>query len=125
MTKHNTVQPAKKLPVRKCQWCGCAFESDHPSKLFCTTAHKNEFGNYMASRGKVLMPIALAWRTSRGRRGVGADALKEMVRFLDQCAAELTAQKAQPMADHFRKVRGSGTGITLASDAPRHRPSRA
>lgn len=112
------------MAKRKCQWCGCIFESAHPSKMFCTAFHKEAFGNFMASRGKVLMPLALAWRTQRGRKGVGSEALAEMVAFLDACAAELTAQGAPPMADHFRRVRAQGTGITTHRDAKRVRPSR-
>lgn len=109
---------------RKCQWCGLPFETAHPSKLFCTNAHKEAFGNFMASRGKVLMPIALAWRTQRGRKGVGSQALAELTAFLDKCAAELTAQGAPPIADHFKRVRASGNGITTAKDYDRTRPSR-
>lgn len=79
----------------------------------------------MASRGKVLMPIALAWRTQRGRKGVGSTALAEMVVFLDKCAAELHEQGAPAMAEHFRASRRSGTGITRAADRGDHyRPSR-
>lgn len=109
---------------RSCQWCGVQFETSHPSKLFCTPAHKEAFGNFMASRGKVLMPIALAWRTQRGRKGVGADALAEMVAFLDKCAAELVAQGAPPMSQHFKRVRSTGNGITTNRDYDRPRPSR-
>lgn len=78
----------------------------------------------MASRGKVLMPIALAWRTTRGKKGVGGDALKEMTAFLDKCAAELTAQGAPPISRHFEKTRQSGVGVTGWKDADRVRPSR-
>lgn len=108
--------------IKFCQWCGEAFDATHRAKIFCTPAHKNEFGNFMAARGKVLMPLALAWRTSRGRKGVGSDALKEMVLFLDGCAAELHGQGAPPMAGHFQAVREAG--ISTVRDFPRNRPSR-
>ncbi len=114
-----------KLSKRKCQWCGCAFESAHPSKMFCTKDHQNQFGNFMASRGKVLMPIALSWRTQRGRKGVGSEALAEMVAFLDKCAAELADQGAPPIAQHFKRVRAEGTGIVTGRAVVRVRPSRS
>lgn len=113
-----------KPKARRCQWCGEPFHSDHPTKLFCTPKHKKAWENYTISRGKVLLPIALAWRTMRGRKGVGAEALKEMTAFLDKCAAELNAQGAQPVSHHFTKTRASGTGVTNWKDAERNRPSR-
>lgn len=112
-----------KTKAKRCQWCSTPFESSHPSKMFCTTQCKNDFGNWCASRGKVLMPIALAWRTQRGRKGIGSAALKEMTQFLDKCAAELNQQGAQPIAKHFSKTRSCGVGITNWKDADRPRPS--
>lgn len=113
------------MTKRKCQWCGSAFASDHPSKMFCTKACKNDFGNYMASRGKILMPLALAWRATRGRKGSGGDeAFKEMTELLDRCVAELHEQGAPPIINHFRKCRSSGVGVTRYRDTSRIRPSR-
>lgn len=112
------------MKTRKCQWCSTPYKNPHPTKIFCTEDCRIKWGNYMASRGKVLMPIALAWRTMRGRKGVGAEALKEMTAFLDKCAAELNAQGAQPVSHHFTKTRASGTGVTNWKDAERARPSR-
>lgn len=128
MTAITDALKPKKSPAPhrkgKCAWCGNPFETRHPTKTFCTPAHSDAFGNYAASRGKVLFPIALAWRTARGRKGTGADAMAEMVRFLDQCAAELAAQGAPPIAKHFAATRASGSGATQWADYPRHRPSR-
>jgi len=109
---------------RKCTWCGGVFASVNPTKQFCSNAHQQAFANWCASRGKVLLPIALAWRTQRGKKGVGSDALKEMTRFLYQCAAELTDQGAPPIAKHYSATRASGTGVSHWSDRPRSRPSR-
>lgn len=78
----------------------------------------------MIFRLAVLFPIAMAWRTQRGRKGTGAAAMAEMVRFLDACAAELSAQGAPPIAQHYSSTRAGG-GATHWSDYPRHRPSRA
>lgn len=118
------MAPAKPK-ARRCQWCSQKFHSDHPTKLFCSKAHKEAFGNYMASRGKVLMAIALAWRTTRGRKGSGGDeAFKEMTEFLDKSAAELVEQGSQPIIHHYRKTRASGQGVTNWKDATRVRPSR-
>jgi hypothetical protein len=109
----------------KCQWCGEAFAAAHPTKMFCSNEHRNAFGNYMASRGKILMPIALAWRSTRGRKGSGGDeAFAEMVELLDRCVAELHEQGAQPIIKHFRKCRSPGVGVTRYRDTSRVRPSR-
>lgn len=110
---------------RKCAWCGEPFASAHPTKQFCSNTHQQAFANWCASRGKVLLPIALAWRTQRGKKGVGSDALKEMTRFLDQCAAELSEQGAPPIAKHYARTRSSGNGVTHWADHSRARPSRA
>lgn len=108
---------------RKCQWCSAPFESAHPTKMFCSNQHKQDHANWMTARGKALMPIALAWRTQRGRKGVGADAMKEMVLFLDKCAAEYAALGAQPVANHYRSTRADGTGTSTWRDYERKRPS--
>lgn len=115
----------RKPKARRCQWCSEPFHSSHPTKLFCTNAHKKKWENYTISRGKVLLPIALAWRTTRGRKGSGGDeAFKEMTEFLDKVAAELVAQGAQPVIHHYRKTRASGQGVTNWKDADRVRSSR-
>lgn len=123
MTDHTTsVKPAAKpLRTRKCQWCGEEFQTAHHSKEFCTPAHKTEFANWCASRGKVLFPLAMAWRTARGGKGAGADAMKEMVKFLDQCASQLASHGAPNMAEHF-KHRRAVDYTTPWLDRPQHRP---
>lgn len=110
---------------RKCLWCGEAFTTDHPTKQFCSTAHKNEAGNYMASRGKVIMPMVLAWRAKRGRAGTsGAAAYQEMQQFVDRCVAELTAQGCPSASGFFEGSRREGSGATTWKDHDRKRPSR-
>lgn len=119
------MAPAKPK-ARRCQWCSEPFHSDHPTKLFCSKQHKEAFGNYMASRGKVLMPIVMAWRATRGRKGSGGDdAFREMTEFVDKCVAELVDQGSQPIIHHYRKTRQSGVGVTGWKDGNRLRPSRA
>jgi endogenous inhibitor of DNA gyrase (YacG/DUF329 family) len=113
------------MSPKKCQWCSGEYTSNHPTKLFCSKECQNNFGNWCASRGKILMPIALAWRTQRGRKGVGSDAMKEMVLFLDKCAAEFNSQGSQPIHHHFSATRKSGSGARNWRDFPRERPSRS
>lgn len=85
------------MKPRPCQWCGEDYTSPIASKLFCGRACKDKAGNYMASRGKVVMPMLLAWRAKRGRKGTsGADAYQEMQQFVDACCAELSAQGSPP-----------------------------
>ena len=121
--KQETKSTPKAPRTAVCQWCGEKFTTTHHAKEFCTTEHKQEFANWCASRGKVLFPIAMAWRTARGRKGIGAEAMAEMVKFLDQCAAELANQGAPSMAAHFKTRRQVDYTIPWL-DRPQHRPQR-
>lgn len=111
---------------RKCLWCGERFETDHPSKSYCSRAHKDAAGNYFASRGKVIVPILLAWRAKRGRKGTsGAAAYQEMQQFMDRCIAELAGQGIPSASAFFEESRKDGSGASTWKDFDRKRPSRA
>ena len=92
------------MKPRPCLWCGEEFAPRTATAKFCGRTCKDKAGNYMASRGKVLMPIALAWRDgTQGGKGKRAaqcamvrEAMGDMVRFLDACRAELSAQGSPP-----------------------------
>lgn len=115
------------MKTRSCQWCGDpvppAKNTEAARKKFCSRSCKDAAGNYMASRGKVIMPMLLAWRAKRGRKGTsGAAAYQEMQQFVDACVAELVAQGV-PTASGFYEGRES-TGVSTWKDFERRRPSR-
>lgn len=110
---------------RQCLWCGSKFETDHPTKQYCSKQHKQDAENYMASRGKVVMPMLLAWRAKRGRKGTsGADAYQEMQQFVDKCVAELSQQGIPSASAFFERPRAGGSGASTWKDYSRSRPSR-
>lgn len=80
-------------PSRICPECGAAFTAHHGRQTFCSTAHQTKFHDVMARRGKVMMPLALSWRSGRNigktnakRKGHAAYAFGEMCKLLDQWA---------------------------------------
>jgi endogenous inhibitor of DNA gyrase (YacG/DUF329 family) len=73
---------------RECPECGERFHTNHAGKAFCSEQHRVAFTNRCAARGKTLIPLAMGWRNARGGRGIGAQAMQEMVQLLDQFAAE-------------------------------------
>lgn len=109
------------MTPRPCQWCGSEFESAHPSKVYCSTKCKNEFGNFVTVIGKRIAPVAMAWRIKRGGEGVGSSALRELCTLLDRANEEFRNRpKAEGVAklptigDHYRAVRRTGTGARTA-----------
>lgn len=111
------------MKPRPCQWCGEPLPSADPNKQFCNRACKDSAGNYMASRGKVLMPMVLAWRAKRGRKGTsGAAAYQEMQQFVDRCVAELVDQGCAPSS--FYEGARRNTKVSTWRDFERQRPSR-
>jgi hypothetical protein len=99
---------AKKAPLmfrRTCAECGTKFETPHCGKEFCCEAHRVAFANRCAARGKVLLPLALGWRVTRGRKGsVGAQAMEKMIQLLDKFAAEDRAAKRPSMDGYVDRL---------------------
>lgn len=61
------------------------------------------------ARGKVIVPLALAWRGSRGKKGtVGAQAHAELIAVLDAFAAEDRAEGRPKMDDYVGVILASG-----------------
>lgn len=106
------------MKERTCLWCSKPITSPDARKAYCDTKCRHAAGNYMASRGKVVMPMLLAWRATRGRKGTaGASAYQEIQQFVDACCAELSAQGSPP-AKFF------ATTPDPWMDRQRKRPSR-
>ncbi len=51
---------------RKCPECGQAFKPAQWRQLFCSPKHKSEFHNRQTVRGRVLTPLVMAARQTRG-----------------------------------------------------------
>lgn len=49
-----------------CPECLAAFARRHPGQLFCTPAHRDQWNNRAAVRGRVLTPLAIVTRATRG-----------------------------------------------------------
>lgn len=53
---------------RVCPECGVTFTPGASRQAFCTVAHKVNFHRVMENRGRVLLPLALAWQAGN-RKG--------------------------------------------------------
>lgn len=94
-TAENASTPGSPAPYSKfspvertCPECGVAFETKSRTKLFCLPAHKLIFHNRNAARGKVLTPLAMAWRGRRGGDDTAKLAFRRMNTLLDEWNAE-------------------------------------
>jgi hypothetical protein len=65
----------------------------------------------MSKRGRVAMPLALAWRAKRGGGKTAKAAFAELCAYLDHCNAEDRAAGRPPMVDHVAR-RGDWNGGT-------------
>lgn len=88
---------------RVCAECNQPFETQNRKQLFCSHAHKLTFHNRCTARGKVLIPLAMAWRTKRGSGATAKKALSEMCRLLDSFAAEDREAGRMRMADYVER----------------------
>lgn len=57
-----TIDPAPTI----CPECLTGFQRRHPGQLFCTPAHRDQWNNRAAVRGRVLTPLAIVTRATRG-----------------------------------------------------------
>ncbi len=92
--------------IMPCQNCGAVMAA---GKAFCKPACRAEFHNRMSKRGRVAMPLALAWRSKRGGGPVAKAAFQEMCAYLDHCNAEDKAAGRPAMVDHVAR-RGDWNG---------------
>lgn len=101
---------SKRLSIKErasaniCPNCGGKPESTStrgPGKVYCNKKCKDEMGNRMASRGKVLVGWAMAWRIDRGSGEIAKGAFQQLCTILDTFNAEDAAVKpnARPRAD--------------------------
>lgn len=109
-TAENTPTPSSPAPYSKfppvkrtCAECSVAFETKSRTKLFCSPAHKLIFHNRNAARGKVLAPLAMAWRGRRGGDDVAKRAFQQMNKRLDEWNAEDREAGRMSMAEFVER----------------------
>lgn len=91
-------------PVKRtCAECSIEFETKSRIRLFCSKAHKLKFHNRNAARGKVLTPLAMAWRGKRGSGDTAKIAFRQMNQRLDEWNADDIKAKRMPMADFVER----------------------
>lgn len=102
--------PASPIPYatyrptsRTCPECGQTFETKSRTKLFCFNAHKLAFHNRCGARGKVLIPLAMAWRGGRGSGDTAKRAFMLMSTKLDEWNLEDRAAGRTPMLSFVEK----------------------
>lgn len=99
---------AKYPPIKRtCAECGTEFETKSRTKLFCSSAHKLAVHNRNAARGKVLVPLAMAWEGGGGGSN-RSETAKRAFRLFTAKLAELNAEdkKAGRMSMHDFVERG-------------------
>ena len=99
-----------------CPNCGVVAPA---KKAFCAPACRDAFHNRMSKRGRVAMPLALAWRAKRGSGDVAKSAFKELCAYLDACNAEDHKSGRPPMAEHMAKRGDFNGGSGWRERAPR------
>ncbi len=91
-------------PVKRtCAECGASFETKSRTKLFCSQAHKLRFHNRNAARGKVLTPLAMAWRGRRGGDDTAKLAFKRMNTLCDEWNSEDNKAGRMSMAEFVER----------------------
>lgn len=107
--------PVHPIAERACPNCGKTFhvlQGPGQHQRFCKGGPVDcgsRFRGRCAARGKILVPLALAWRGGRGKRGtVSADAHAELVAVLDAFAAEDRAAGRPKMDDYVGSILASG-----------------
>lgn len=134
MTDHPTpLKPtSNRAAVRRptCPECGVRFETRTPDKAFCTDAHKAAFHNRSSKVGRVLVPLAMAWREGRNvkgktpeakaRRASAARAFSEMCRLLDAQSADDRANARSPKLAYVRRRWAADDNLTPVETAAFH-----
>jgi hypothetical protein len=59
-------QDSAPVAGHQCPECLTRFRKAHPGQLFCTPAHRDAWNNRATVRGRVLTPLAIVERVTRG-----------------------------------------------------------
>lgn len=83
-----------------CPECGQPFQRKGNRQVFCSPEHKQAFANRITTRGKTLVPLAMAHRIRRGGSDHAKRARGDMTAMLDKWAAEDFAAGRMSMEDY-------------------------
>lgn len=92
-TQETTPRKTSPRPMfkRTCAECAAEFKGERTAR-FCSSAHRTAYHNRSMKRGKVAMPLMLAWRTGKnhtknrgnvGQRDVAAWAFGQLCALAD------------------------------------------
>lgn len=104
--------------MSKCQNCGAETTA---GRLFCPERCRDDFYNRMSKRGRVAMPLVLAWRAGRGSKGGAQAAFQELCAYADECNAEDRTDGRPPMSELIGYRQRTGE---LTSWRERKKPKR-
>jgi predicted nucleic acid-binding Zn ribbon protein len=89
------------MTSKRCPDCGATVAG---KKTFCDATCRERFHNRSSKRGRVLVPLAMAWRCKYGRTAGSRDSYSELWRLIDRFNAEDKAAGRPPMVDHTERL---------------------
>lgn len=102
----------EKFQGRVCPECQQPFGTDKSAQVFCSEAHKLAFHNRSSAIGRVIVPLAMAWRAGRNHKGgapkakayraTAARAFGDLCAAIDVAVADDTANGRLPKLDYLR-----------------------
>lgn len=104
---HNRPKARVKLYWHTCPECGEPFKGKVDA-TFCSVEHKNTFHNRSAKRGKIMVPLTLAWRGGRGSKGNAKWAMRQMAALADQWNREDREAGRMSMDEYLNKKVNQG-----------------
>jgi len=95
-----------------CPECGATFSSNGSRQMFCKSDHRAAFHNRQTVRGRVLTPLSIADRITRGgSRGdkiTGRAARGDAQKLMDRWAADDRAAGRMNMTEYVRRRKALG-----------------
>lgn len=95
-----------------CPECGASFARTAPRQMFCSPAHKATFHNRQTVRGRVLTPLSIADRItrggSRGDKVTGRAARGDAQKLMDRWAADDREAGRMNMTEYVRRRKALG-----------------
>ena len=100
------------IPRTTCPECGGSFALTAPRQMFCTPEHRATFHNRQTVRGRVLTPLSIADRItrggSRGDKVTGRAARGDAQKLMDRWAAEDREAGRMSMTEYVRRRKALG-----------------
>jgi hypothetical protein len=94
-------------PCSVCPECLCDFRPQTFNQLFCSPAHRDQWNNRAAIRGRVLTPLAIVARLTRGGtrgdRETGKRAAQDAAMLIQRWRDEDAESGRMPHAEYLRR----------------------